>query len=472
VNTQGSSSFDRAIVWSFFTAILGMACLMPMQNDTWWHLRAGQEMWARRFVMLADEFSFTVPGYPWPNHEWLSEIVFYALYAAGGLPLLTLFAAACVTLALGLSWRLMEGDSIERLAIMGLAMTSIVPVWTVRPHVFTLVLVMIVVHLSLRRYYWPIPFIFVLWSNLHGGVALGMVALGGVLAGRMYLTGMSEVRAIGVVLLASFAATFITPLGVGLWTTIPESIHKSSVNQIVEWSFPSPLEGTYTAFWIVAIVFAATTVWFRGRITSGQHAVLVAVALAILPLAIKSRRNIPPFLLIAIPALSHNLAILLSARRARTPKAASARQQKLNVVFVGLTVLVCAGIVSVAWTRRIPRLRWQPIPTDVITEVEACGDRVFNRYPDGGPLIWFAPGVKVFIDSRQDPYPLSFTQEYVALDRTGEYRQMFERYGVSCAMLPERSITTTRLRQDGWRTRVASEGWVVLQMSDQRAGTR
>ena len=465
-------TFDQAIVWSFFTAILGMACLMPMQNDTWWHLRAGQEMWARRFVMLADEFSFTVPGLPWPNHEWLSEIVFYAVYALGGLPLLTLFAAACVTLALGLSWRLMEGESIERLAIMGLAMTSIVPVWTVRPHVFTLVLLMIVVHLSLRRYYWPIAFIFVLWSNLHGGVALGLVALFGVLAARMYLSGMSEVRTLGIVLLASFAATFITPLGVGLWTTIPESIHKSSVNQIVEWSFASPLEGTYTPFWIVAIVFIATTVLYRDRIRTDQHAVLVAVALAILPLAIKSRRNVPPFLLVAIPALSHNLAVVLSARRARARATMSTERSGLNVAFVGLATLVSVGIVGVAWTRRASRLQWQPIPAAVITEVEACGNRVFNRYPDGGPLIWFAPGVQVFIDSRQDPYPLSFTQEYVALDRTGEYRQMFERYGITCAVLPERSITSTRLRQDGWRTRVASEGWVVLQMSDRLAGTR
>jgi hypothetical protein len=470
VSTQQPFTFDRAIVWSFFTAILGMACLMPMQNDTWWHLRAGQEMWSRRFVMLADEFSFTVPGHPWPNHEWLSEIVFFALYSLGGLPLLTMFAAACVTLALGLSWRLMDGDAIERLAIMGLAMTSIVPVWTVRPHVFTLVLVMIVVHLSLRRRYWPIPLIFVLWSNLHGGVAMGLVVLGGVLAGRMYLAGMSEVRPLGLVLLTSFAATFMTPLGVGLWTTIPESIHKSAVNQIVEWSFASPFDGAYTAFWIVAIVFTATTVWYRHRITTDQHAVLVAVALAILPLAIKSRRNIPPFLLMALPALSHNLAVLLSARRARARQTTG--NTRLSAAFVALTALVCVGIVASAWTRRIPRLQWQPIPAAVIAEVEACGDRVFNRYPDGGPLIWFAPGVKVFIDSRQDPYPLSFTQEYVALDRSGEYRPMFERYGITCAVLPEGSITSTRLREDGWRTRLTAEGWVVLQAGDQIAGTR
>ena len=68
--------------------MLAMACLMPMQNDTWWHLRAGQEMWTRGMVMLTDEFSFTAYGAEWPNHGWGSEVIFYALYFVGGLPLL------------------------------------------------------------------------------------------------------------------------------------------------------------------------------------------------------------------------------------------------------------------------------------------------------------------------------------------------------------------------------------------------
>src|SRR5687767_7299497 len=135
-------TLDESATWCFFAVMLAMACMMPMQNDTWWHLRAGQEMWTRRMVMLSDEFSYTVSGAYWPNHEWGSEVVFYALFWLGGLPALTLFAAVCVTAALALAWRLMTGTPTQRLLFMGLAMTSIVPVWTVRPHVFTLVFVL------------------------------------------------------------------------------------------------------------------------------------------------------------------------------------------------------------------------------------------------------------------------------------------------------------------------------------------
>ena len=456
---------DQAIQWFFIIGTLTVACLMPMQNDSWWHLRAGKEMVARGFIMLSDEFSFTVPGAVWPNHEWLSEVVFYAVYAIGGLPFLTFFAAAIISAAVFMSWRLMKGDATDRLILMCLALTSMVPVWTVRPHVFTLFLVMAVVHLSLRRQYWPIPLIFVLWANLHGGVAMGLVVLGGVLVGRLYVMGRDEARRVAIVLAASTAATFLTPLGVSLWTTIPESIHKSSVNQIVEWSFASPLDGTYTAFWLLVVVFSATTLVSWRRIRSDEHAVLVAVAFALLPLALRSRRNIPPFMLIAVPALTHNLALSMANWGKRRDKPLTPLQAKVTTLFLALSMAASILVVGAAWRGPSSRLQWQPLPPVVIAGVEKC-ERVFNRYPDGGPLIWFAPGVRVFIDSRQDPYPLSFTQEYVALDRSGEYSQMFTRYGVQCALLPENSLTSSRLKQDGWQTRVASEGWLVLSPSE------
>ena len=260
------------------------------------------------------------------------------MYAVGGLPFLTFFAAAIISAAVFMSWRLMKGDATDRLILMCLALTSMVPVWTVRPHVFTLFLVMAVVHLSLRRQYRPIPLIFVVWANLHGGVAMGLVVLGGVLVGRLYVMGRDEAWRVGIVLAASTAATFLTPLGVSLWTTIPESIHKSSVNQIVEWSFASPLDGTYTAFWLLVVVFSATTLVSWRRIRSDEHAVLVAVAFALLPLALRSRRNIPPFMLIAVPALTHNLALSMANWGKRRDKPLTPLQAKVTTLFLALSM--------------------------------------------------------------------------------------------------------------------------------------
>jgi hypothetical protein len=456
-------TFDQTATAGFFVVMLAVACLMPMQNDTWWHLRAGQEMWTRRMVMLTDEFSFSAYGAEWPNHGWGSEVLFYLLYRLGGLPLLTFFAAICVTLSLALSWRLMTGTPTQRLIVMGLALTSIVPVWTVRAHIFTLVFLPTVVHLALVRRYWPIPVIFLAWANLHAGVPLGFVALGGVALGTWYRAGLRQVWPLLAVVLASFAATCVTPMGASLWLSIPDTIGKSAANQIVEWRPPEFLS-TYPAFWVTLTLLLLTTWTNRLRIDTERHAVLIAVAFALLPLALRARRNVPPFMLIAVPALTYNLAgwfaRLTEHRDSRQKSAASST---LNAAVLTICVFGCASIVGLAWSSGAARLQWQPVPQQVLAEVQACGDRVYNRYADGGPLIWFAPGVRVFIDSRQDPFPLEFTRDYVAMEQTGDYQSTFRKYGIKCAMLPETSPTARRLTADGWRSRIRADGWSVLE---------
>ena len=89
-------TFDRLLTVLAFLAIALAAFLMPAQNDTWWQLRAGHEMWRARGVLLRDTFSHTAYGSFWPNHEWLSQTIFYGVFAVGGLPLLTLSAAAAI----------------------------------------------------------------------------------------------------------------------------------------------------------------------------------------------------------------------------------------------------------------------------------------------------------------------------------------------------------------------------------------
>ena len=407
-------TFDEAATRSFFVVMLAMACLMPAQNDTWWHLRVGQEMWTRRALMFTDEFSFTVYGAAWPNHEWLSQVLFYATYKLGGLPLLTFLAAVCVTVSLALSWRLMAGSPLQRLLLTGLAMVSIAPAWTIRPHIFTLMLLPAVINLAVRRCYWPLPLLFLVWANLHGGVALGMVALAAMIAGQFYVSGFSRVKPLLAATAGSFAATCITPLGGSFWLKIPQAVHNSRLNMIMEWQTASLSDPAYLAFWATAATLLATTWAGRRQLRSAAHAPLVAVALAFLPFALRSRRNIPPFLVVALPAVTWNLVDRLERWKAR-PRI---ENPTMSAALFAVCTVACVAIVATAWSQPAARLRWQPIPQSVVNEVEACGDRVFNGYEDGGYLIWFAPDVRVFIDSRHDPYPFAFVQEYIRMERT------------------------------------------------------
>ena len=450
-------TFSTTTTIAFLLVVCAAACLMPLQSDTWWHLRAGQEMWSRHFVMLHDSFSFTAAGAYWPNHEWLSEIVFYLAYRVGGLPGLTALAAICLTTALALSWRLMRGAPAPRLLFMAAATPSLVAVWTVRPHVFTLLFMMVLMHLLLRRLYWPMPLLFALWANLHGGVALGFVVLGAVVLSEGWI-GRGGAARVVVVSAACFAATLATPLGVDLWTTIPVSVQKSMANGISEWRPPVFFGRRDLAFWVIAGALAAAVVVRRRLLGERENAAIVFVAVALLPTALRYSRNITPFVLIAVPALSR---LVLSA----DVSAGTGRMERyrLNQALLAGCAVMCIVAVIGSWRARVDRLQWDPMSQEVVEGIRSCPGRLYNRFDDGGYVIWFVPGVPVFVDNRQDPYPLAFLQDHIRHEQSGDFEEVFAQYMLRCAFLPPESSTVQRLLSSGWRVTARDRRWLVLQ---------
>jgi hypothetical protein len=93
--------------------------------------------------------------------------------------------------------------------------------------------------------------------------------------------------------------------------------------------------------------------------------------------------------------------------------------------------------------------------------IRDCGGPLYNRYNEGGYLIWFVPEVPVFIDSRQDPYPAALLSADIDAEKTGEYRALFARYGVRCAALPPQLPVSKRLAAGGWRELFRDQTWVV-----------
>ena len=157
-------TFDRLTVVLLFVAIATAACFMPAQNDTWWHLREGELLW-RGGAPLTDQFSHTVVGGYWPDREWLSQVVFYLLFRAGGLPLVTGALAALVTGAWYLSWRLMTGPWSERVLLVALGVVASSIQWSVRPQIFTFFFVSATAFLLARKVYWPLPLVFLIWAK-------------------------------------------------------------------------------------------------------------------------------------------------------------------------------------------------------------------------------------------------------------------------------------------------------------------
>jgi hypothetical protein len=441
------------------TVILA-AGLSPMQSDTWWQLRAGKDMWASGRVLLSDIYSHTAAGTFWPNHEWLAEVLYYGAYRIGGLPLVTLLATAMIAGAWCISWRLTSGPSFRA---FGLAAIALVPAslwWEPRPHAFSLLFMMVAVALvSTRRYMW-LPPLFLVWSNCHGGVILGLVILGaGLMPTAIRLPG--ERRAIAATWIACAATTFMTPLGWRFWVYIPESLGRISLYPLDEWRRTPLFELTLAPFWLIAALFSGTLVrkYARAGLRRPEwNETTCASALILLPASILAIRNVGPFLMMAVPALT----MMLGENEEESVARRQPRALHL-LVLASAGSLVAAALV---WAYQGPaaKLKWRPVADGALAAIGSCPGNLYNRYDEGGYLLWFVPSRKVFMDGRQDPFASELVLEHIRMETVGgDTDRVFARHDIGCAYLPASSPTAVHLVASGWAKRFESAGWLVLQ---------
>jgi hypothetical protein len=468
-------TFDRLRATLLFLAIGAAACVMPAQNDTWWQLRAGHDMWIARQVLLTDTYSHTVAGAFWPNHEWLSQIVLYAAYAAGGLPLVTLLSAAAVTTAWAIVWALTPASPRTKFALTVFVIASASTTWSPRPQVFSLLLLMTTVWLLRNRRYRWLPPLFCLWANLHGAVLLGVLLCGAALvAAGIEHDGPPVGLIVSAVL--SVTATLLTPLGWHFWIEVGASLARIRQLGIDEWAPPRATSVALVPFWmaIVALIAGAAT---RGRALVRDpvarregHVTLCACALALAPAALTAARNVPPFLMLAVPAIA---AVWPQHARVRSLARASAGRQggdwqphvsrpRVNCAIAAIAAILAAATVTTAYARPAARLNWTPLPPLSLAALDRCEGNLYNRYDEGGYLIWFAPGHKVFLDGRQDPYPTSLIRAQVHAESTGDAAALLERYAVGCAYVPAESRVSARLTAAGWVPLYRDRRWAVF----------
>ena len=368
----------------------------------------------------------------------------------------------------------MVGPPLTRFVIMGAGIALSSCVWVLRPQLVTLLGVAALLALLVRERYRWIPPLFLVWANAHGGVAgggvmLGAAALAAVVRWRRTraIDDRRRVVTLAIVLALAGSMTALTPLGIGIFHFVLESGTRFS-RHITEWSPPVPGDGLGTMFWLVALGFFAALVARRRALLSLAWPDLVAVlvALALFPLAARSLRNMGPFLIVATVATSRVLGpefqFTLPARWRRAASVSSSgRPLPVNAI---LAALAAAGAVAVgvAWRRELPVLNWRPIDDGALAAVRACPAPLYNRYDEGGYLIWFAPEKPVFVDGRQDPYPLPFLADVVAVEQGGPHQALFDRWRIGCAFLPADAALAGKLRGEGWRVSFANARWTVL----------
>lgn len=436
-----------------------------------WHIKVG-EIVLDRGIPQTDPFSYTFEGAPWVPQQWGAEVLMALAHRAGGLDFLLLgFTAGLALLYTLLFRRCVQGGMGPMLAAVVVGGVLFVGAfhYYIRPHMFTIALLAHTMACAIdfergRATAWRlaglIP-LYVLWTNLHGGVLGGTMTLGCAVAGwgliflareRRSAPGSSEgdccqfVAALpptpisnwrtafllaGIVL-ACALAPFVNPHGVEMIRTWQKIVGSKVLPELVSEHKPldptSPLGLTVLALGAVYLLLLGSTL----RTADGKFArprVSWLIPLVWLALSFKGIRQGPLFAVCAGVAIAdlwkhtffHRYLLKngdgSTAWDADAPAEAEKRHSPLWAALLVPALLVAISSKLIAHKVEVPvvgagwaRLHPKYVPTDLNDAVREYaarvppGTRVFNDANLGGYLMYHAPELKIFMDDRCELY--------------------------------------------------------------------
>ncbi len=484
------------VIWLIL--LVGGRSKMFRDPGTLWHVVVGQRILASGQVIRADPFSFTRGGHPWVADQWLAECGMAVVHRLAGWDGLLLVAA---TLLAGLyAWigtRLLRGGLrlMPTILLLAVAMLAGVPQFHVRPLVATIVLLgvtfgwLVDVENGTRRrgqLWWLVP-LFILWTNVHGGVLGGLGTVGLCIGGwavsdawrfrKEVGTRSFVVRIAGPIalLLAVAATVLVSPYGLALprewWDTLAMPLPKIIAEH-------APLELTDPIGWGTLALAAGYMVTLIG-VFPQRPRVTWLVPLVWFVLALSRLRNAPLFGVTAVIALADMfpysrvgrwlarrdlltvadrcvpLLGTSSSQRLETPPHCNERELRTGRNFSGLALVLPAVVVAAAlllqiggvpvpvvgqgWAQFDPA-RW---PIELLPKLQRInrsspeGTRIFNDLNFGGFSIYYTPRLRIFIDDR---CPLYGTDFLLACERArckdpGQIDRWRRQYGFNYAVV-------------------------------------
>jgi hypothetical protein len=467
--------------WSFgFTTMMG--------SDLWWHLASGRWIAETHSLNFKDPWSFTRPGQPWMNHEWLSDVVFHAWSRWFGMATLvwwkwSVLAAAFAVLFTVL--RKLSGSSLSAYVAAVLAIAVGAPFFDIRPHLYSLLGFAIVLRLALlpSRFRWLLPILFFVWVNLHGGFFFGLLALTIIFAAAR-LAGQSSRNTLPL-WLGCLVACLASPAGPDAYVfPLHYAINPSSPYlRVGEWRPPWESGNIHSTLYFPAIgVFLAAAVFtFLARLHRRHPRITftsLALALFTLAMSLKSRRFIPLFgitqALLLAPALANLLANLSGRLANRLPRLQQQPYWRAVPPFA-------AAALAVFWLARYPMssnaflyLTSQdsfPVEAMNVAEANRLSGKVFAFYEWGGYVDLRTNGrLKVFIDGRADTvFDDKIYRRYVRVLSLGKgWEEIVDASGANFFLWPRRRREQLQaLRESGeWRTLYADHVAVLLVRRD------
>jgi hypothetical protein len=454
---------------------------------TFFHIRVGEYILTSGHLPRTDIFSFTFGGKPWIAHQWLGECIMALIHRHMGLDGLLLTTAALLAyLFAWISHRLVRSGMHFMLVILIISLSFAASAihLHVRPHIVSILFTAFIFsrlrdfevgRINFRGLFWLIP-IFIIWTNIHGGVlgGLGTFALmaagwtlGRTFGGESPLQSSRQVLNLWGFFFLCFLTIFVNPYGMDLPKTwlkimnsqiIPDIIqeHTSAFRGPYGWiTFPLgiflvlSLIGTFPKWprtsWLTPLI------WFALALSRIRHAPLFAVVAAI------AMADIFPHVSWAKWMVARGSKVL-GLNSIHKNYNFSLNHGLVPCLLILITFIfhfssIKVPVLGIDWVKLDSRY-W---PVEMMPQLQLSGGdkpggtRIFNDMIFGGFLILYAPHLRVFIDDRCELYGDEGLIAYVNAD-CSKFEYWENQYGFSLALTQSGSNMDDCLKKAGaWK---------------------
>jgi hypothetical protein len=433
-------------------------------SDAGWHIRTGETILATGTLPHTDPYSFSRPGQPWFAWEWLSDVIAGAVHRTAGLGGVALLYATAIAAGVWLWFRLhwmVGGNFFFAAAMAPLLLTTCSLHWMARPHVFGWLFLIITVIFAERTppRSWVIAALCALWANMHASFFLAPVIFGIYAVARRRQDRRRYLLAALVSAIAPLANAYGWRLYSHVFRYLTDSDLLSRIGEFQSFDFHTAGSAQVAVGLIIGIAGGVLALQ-RGRV---DHFLLAALFSF---LALRSARVLPLAALILLPlangAITHAIADVAPRFLAYSARLRAIDSRCSGLIFAPLAVAACFALVQTPGLRAATGFPADQFPVAAYAHIPP-GARLFAPDKFGGYLIYRSAGArKVFFDGRSDFYGADFLKQYGRLVQVRPgWRQYWDSFGFTHALLPVDAPLRAALEQAGWRP-VYADGTAVL----------
>ena len=448
------------IFFFIFLVIIGfLATYKSLDPDFGWHLKTGQLI-LERGIPHQDWYSYTMPNFPWIDHEWLTDILIYKIYSIFGLYFLLLVFLILYTLSFFIVGQYHYNFwNFALPAIFGYLAT--INFLGIRPQLLTILFIAILWKITNKfldnssKLIYFLPILFIIWVNLHGGFFAGLFILSvililetfkkfGVHKKIKYLNFLerfnlreqpfSKISTLLGITIFSFLATAINPYGLRIYEEVFRTVGDNFIRfHIQEW-MPllfiefNPFIYIYIGLFTGFLMISYKKVGFNG----------IIISLAFLILSLSGARYFLIFIIITIPIFQE---MLYHSK----DKISLKKNYNLMVnfdkgvfaLFLVLLILLCGYFFYGYFVVN----KYYPEGSVSFLKTLPLSENLFNEYGWGGYLIWKIPERKLFIDGRMPTWKENgqfiFGDYIKIMGAESGFEKILEKYNVSLALIPK-----------------------------------